>query len=68
MGLAADFLVTVSEALRPFLGRRGFAALKGARVLCGRAARVAQVVPAATPFASALWSALGGAARASASG
>ena len=58
MTLTDDFIASLLQILEPFRHRRGTAPLSQARSLTGKAARVAQVVPEATPFAAALWAAL----------
>ena len=64
MGLTEQFVDDFRQVLLPFLPSRGAAPLKAARSLVGKASRVAQVVPLATPFAGALWAALTGALKA----
>ena len=56
----------VESALRPLTRVRGFEPVKLKWCAVGKAARVVQVVPEATPFAGALWAALSGSFRASA--
>ena len=68
MGLTTDYVNSTRQALAPFLRRSGSASMAQARSAIGKAARVAQVVPAATPFVASLWAALAGAQRAAADG
>ncbi|CAK0908047.1 unnamed protein product, partial [Prorocentrum cordatum] len=63
MGLTQNFIDELLELLRHFMAKKGHAPIKQARSLVGKAARVAQIIPAATPFAAALWAALTGALR-----
>ncbi|CAK0883768.1 unnamed protein product, partial [Prorocentrum cordatum] len=63
MGLTQNFVDELLELLRHFMSKKGHAPIKQARSLVGKAARVAQIIPAATPFAAALWAALTGALR-----
>ena len=58
MSLTPDFVASVMESLRPFLRHSGVASLSQARTLVGKVARIAQVVPEATPYAASLWGAL----------
>ena len=58
MSLTEEYLSSVLLALQPFMKRKGVATLAQARELVGKAARVAQVVPAATPFVASLWATL----------
>ena len=62
--LTDEFLEGFRRCLVPFLRRRGFAPLRAARSLVGKAARVAHVLPLANPLAASLWAALGGAEKA----
>ena len=64
MTLTDEFIKSARTALRPFLRRNGSAPLSAARSAVGKCARVAQIVPTAVPFASAMWAALTGAERA----
>ncbi|CAK0873315.1 unnamed protein product [Prorocentrum cordatum] len=68
MGLTAECVESTRLALAPFLQRSGQATLAQARTAVGKAARVAQVIPEATPFVAALWGALAGSLRAAARG
>ena len=58
MRLPADFVSELAEMLEGFARRSGRVTDREASVLCGRAARVAYVAPAAAPFAAALRAAL----------
>jgi hypothetical protein len=58
MELPADYLVNLVEVLAPFCEEEGMASLKDAERMTGKANRVAQVVPNARPFVSALYAAL----------
>ena len=64
MGLSDEYAETTREALAPFLRRSGIATIAQARTAVGKSSRVAQVVPAATPFVASLWAALTAALRA----
>ena len=63
MSLTESYCRTTVEALIPLCRRRGSVSLAAARSAVGKAARVAQVLPATMPFASALWAALADAQR-----
>eukprot|EP00971_Amphidinium_carterae_P135770 2689983-Amphidinium_carterae.1 len=58
MRLPEEFLNGVPLEPSDFLDGGGHAPLCLARRLTGKCARIAQVVPFAMPFASALWAAL----------
>eukprot|EP00971_Amphidinium_carterae_P339300 6477003-Amphidinium_carterae.2 len=58
MSLPDEYLEVVREDLKKFVGATGHESLACARRLTGRCARIAQIVPQATPFSSALWAAL----------
>ena len=57
MSLPATFVASACEALQPLTEKHGFESIKLARSAVAKAARVAQVVQEATPFAGALWAA-----------
>ena len=58
MSLPRAFLDDVAILLGQFAKRGGLAPLSKARSLVGKASRIAQVVPEATPFVGSLWAAL----------
>jgi len=64
MEVTEEYAEGLKESLRPLAAHSGTTPLKEARKAVGRAQRVAQVVPEAQPFASALWAALTDATRA----
>ena len=68
MTIPPDFAEATAEALKPLCLSHGTAALAQARTAVGKASRIAQVIPEASPFAASLWAALAGAERAERSG
>ncbi|CAK0906332.1 unnamed protein product, partial [Prorocentrum cordatum] len=58
MSIPAEFLEETMSLLEVFAQRGGVAPMSKARSLVGKAARIAQVVPDATPFAGSLSAAL----------
>ena len=59
----ADLLKAIRADLAPFLRASGTVTRKQVDHLCGRAGRLAYLVPAAKPFVAGLWGALAGARR-----
>ena len=76
MSCSLDMLVQVSEIILFFLTTHptrlevahGHVSVTAARSAVGKATRVSQIVPSATPFSAALWAALGAAMRAQSDG
>ena len=58
MEVPEGFAQQLREDLAPFARSKGHSTIAAARTMVGRAARVAQVVPEAAPFAGALYAAL----------
>ena len=58
MRLPDKFAEDLVEQLAPFCSDSGHSARKAAEVVVGRVSRVAQVVPEARPFSTAMWAAL----------
>eukprot|EP00971_Amphidinium_carterae_P174657 3462078-Amphidinium_carterae.2 len=58
MELPLDFIKLLAGDLDQLCAPRGVAPLAVARRAVGRVSRVAQIVPEARPFSSALWAAL----------
>ena len=66
MALPAAFLESLLEVARRFVDRSSrTASLKDAHLLCGKAGRLAQVIPCAKPFVTQLFASLAGSLRAS---
>ena len=64
MNLTLEFIEGALEIFRMLAHPRGKAALAVARSAAGKASRIACVIPAASPFAAAVWAALAGSLRA----
>ena len=63
MEVTEEYAAGLRVSLRPLAATSGITPIREARKAVGRAQRVAQVVPEAQPFASALWAALTEASR-----
>ena len=68
MTITPQVKATLAESLTPLRAGRGHVSITWARKAVGQAQRLAQVVPDAQPWASALWAALTGATQAAESG
>ena len=62
--LPERFVLDLRRALQPFMQGSGTVSLKQAQRIAGRIARVAHVIPAATPYAASFWAALSEARKA----
>ena len=68
MSLPPEYLESVAAALAPLTSKTGSTSVRAARTAVGKAARVAQVVPEAMPFAGSLSAALTASLRQAAGG
>ena len=64
MTLPEKFSKDLLEVLQPFMAGRGTASMDQARSVCGKAARMAQIIDRVQPWSSALYAALTAAAAA----